>query len=213
MKKLFCVLALALSVFSVNAVGFKFGIKLGAIMSKIENTNGAAAETDASRCAFPFIGEAVPSFTGGVAAKIDIYKGFGVDPEVAFQQVSGKMYRIAVAELSEALVDKYKVFTISVPVMFRYRFDLPVVSPMVFTGPVFGLRLQSGYSYALSPTSVQTDWRVGAGVMVMKNTEVTVSYNYGLTNFSDYKDGYVHSYTHELHNRATYWMMTLGYYF
>lgn len=213
MKKLFLLIAVVLSCFSANAVGLKFGIKLGAVLSKVENTNGMADGTDLGQCAYPFTGKSVVSFTGGLAAKIDVYKGFGIDPEIMFQQISGEIYRRAVTEKIGNDVNKYKVSTISIPVMLRYRFDLPVVAPMVFTGPVFGLRLQSGYSFALSPATVQTDWRVGVGVMIMKNTEVAVSYNYGLNNFTDYKDEYVNAITHELHNRATYWTLTLGYYF
>ena len=213
MRKLFLVLVLAFSALSVNAVGLKFGIKLGAVVSTVENTNGTADGTDLTQCAYPFTGEPVVTFTGGLAAKIDIYKGFGIDPELMFQQISGEIYRRSVTEISGNDINKYKVTTISIPIMFRYRLDLPVVSPMVFMGPVFGLRLQSGYSYALSPTTVQTDWRVGVGAMILKNTEVAVSYNYGLNNFTDYKDEYVNAITHELHNRATYWAVTLGYYF
>ena len=46
MKKLFLVLVLAFSALSVNAVGLKFGIKLGAVVSTVENTNGTADGTD-----------------------------------------------------------------------------------------------------------------------------------------------------------------------
>lgn len=54
MKKLFLVLALAFFALSANAVGFKFGVKLGAVVSTVENTNGTADGTDLTQCAYPF---------------------------------------------------------------------------------------------------------------------------------------------------------------
>lgn len=208
MKKLIITLALILITLSADAVGFKFGIKLGATFSKVENSNGLSDGTINSKRELPFLDKNVTGFTGGVAAKIDIIKGFGIDPEVMFQQISGKMEMRAVAD--DDNTGKYRVSTLSIPLMLRYRLDLPVISPMVFTGPVFGFRLQSGYSYALSPTSVQTDWRIGLGAMIKGKTEIAFSYNHGLNNFTKYKDGYRHI---ELENKATYWTVTLGYFF
>lgn len=46
MKKLFLLITVVLSCFSANAVGLKFGIKLGAVLSKVENTNGMADGAD-----------------------------------------------------------------------------------------------------------------------------------------------------------------------
>lgn len=207
-KKLIITLALLLATVSSNAVDFRFGIKLGATFSKIENSNGLSDGTAVSKRELPFLDKTVTGFTGGVAAKIDIIKGFGIDLEVMFQQISGKMEMQAVA--NDDNTGKYRVSTLSIPLMLRYRLDLPVISPMVFTGPVFGFRLQSGYSYALSPSSVQTDWRVGLGAMIKHKTEIAFSYNHGLNNFTKYKKGYRNI---ELENKASYWTVTLGYFF
>lgn len=211
MKNVLIVLALMFSALSVNAVGFKFGIKLGALVSSVDNTNGSVDGTDVSIRTYPFIDEPVVSFTGGVAAKIDLYKGFGIDPEIMFQQIVGK-YNSYATTLDSHLEFKCKVFTLAVPVMLRYRLDLPVVSPMIFTGPVVGFRLQSTKYFSFDPSLVSVDWRVGIGAMIRENIEVSANYNYGLRNFAQYYEDYNLG-NFDLKNRATYWTVALGYYF
>ena len=55
MKNVLIVLALMFSALSVNAVGFKFGIKLGALVSSVENTNGVSDGTNLSSLKNMFI--------------------------------------------------------------------------------------------------------------------------------------------------------------
>ena len=211
MKNILAVLILMLSALSVNAVGFKFGIKLGALVSRVENTNGVSDGTYFSNLDYPFVGESGVSFTGGVATKIDLYKGFGIDPEIMFQQIVGKYVRSGEEDenLSQAACNAY---TLSIPVMLRYRFDLPVVAPMIFTGPVMGFRLQSTKYFSFTPSLFSVDWRVGIGAMIRENIEVSASYNYGLRNFAKYYEDYNYRKI-DLKNRATYWTVALGYYF
>lgn len=211
MKNILVVLALMFSALSVNAVGFKFGIKLGALVSTVDNTNGVSDGTDMSIMNYPFISDPAVSFTGGVATKIDIYKGFGIDPEIMFQQYIGTYDRFATTGDSH-ITTTCNVYTLGIPVMLRYRFDLPVVSPMVFTGPVVGFRLQSTKYFSLTPSLVHVDWRVGVGAMIRENIEVSASYNYGLRNFAKYYEEYNYR-NIDLKNRATCWTVALGYYF
>ena len=211
MKNVLIVLALMFSALSVNAVGFKFGIKLGALVSSVENTNGVSDGTNLSNLNYPFIDDWSVTFTGGASAKIDIYKGFGIDPEIMFQQFVGKYVRPEEANESRSKA-KCNVYTLGIPVMLRYRYDLPVVSPMIFTGPVVGFCLQSTKYFTFTPSLVSVDWRVGVGAMIHENIEVSVSYNYGLRNFAKYYEEYNYRNT-DLKNRATYWIVALGYYF
>lgn len=213
MKKILLTVVLSMGMLAANAADFKFGIKLGATISSVENRGDitGSSESETFRKA-PFLDGNVAGFTGGVAAKIDLWKGFGIDPELMFQQISGK-FNLKTIHYEDGVEDvKYKVYTLAVPVMLRYRLDLPGrFAPMVFTGPVVSFKIQSGYSYAMSPASVQCDWRAGVGMMLNKKTEIAASYNIGLGNFTKYAEenaGYP-----DISNRASYWTVTLGYFF
>lgn len=215
MKRLLFVMMLFGGLLTTQAVDFRFGIKLGASFSEIENRGDVTPSSPTADVNYktPFVEDCVAGFTGGLAAKIDLWKGFGVDPEVMFHQVSGKLDMNTIHYEDSRGTVKYKVSTIGIPIMLRWRFDFPGrIAPEVFTGPVIGIKVQSGYSYALKASSVQCDWRVGVGLVHNKKTEIAAAYNVGLGNVAKYNEGQFGT-RPEISNRASSWTVTLGYFF
>ena len=211
MKRIFVTFCAAIVTFAAVSADLNFGIKLGASVSSVKNQDVEGpvdvSEFDSRR---PFLDDYVVNFVGGVAAKIDLWKGFGIDPEVLFQQVSGKIDFRSVSSHKEFSKANYRSFNIAIPVLLRYRLDLPGrFAPFVGTGPVVSFRLQNSYSYAIDPALVQFDWRVAAGVMINKKTEIALSYNIGLGNYAKYAKDVMP----DISNRVSYLGLTVGYLF
>ncbi len=217
MKKLLLLsLVLLCAAFVAYPVDFKFGVKVGATISSVSNKE--AINPNNYLFAEPFLDANSVTFTGGLISQIDLWKGFGVDPELMFQAVSSKfnhnaiVERLAYEELSKIDEKKYSTYNFALPVMLRYKFDFGngLFSPKIFTGPVISFRLQNSYTVSMRSPVVQFDWRAGIGFILNKKFEVSGSYNVGLTNFAEYFSMVTRP---EIRNRAYYWAVGLGYYF
>lgn len=215
MKKLLFLLMLCLPLASYS-FDFRFGIKMGAIISSVSNDD--AVNPNNFNFPEPFLDNNSATFTAGLISQLDLWKGFGVDPELMFQTVSAKFNHHAIEEglpyedLFTVEEAKYNTYNLSLPVMLRYRFDIGngFFAPKIFTGPVISLRMQNSNTATMKSPLMQFDWRAGIGMILNRKFELSASYNIGLNDYAQYKNTIDKP---EIHNKVSYWTVALGYYF
>lgn len=214
MKKLLFLLMLCLPLASYS-FDFRFGIKMGAIISSVSNDD--AVNPNNFNFPEPFLDNNSATFTAGLISQLDLWKGFGVDPELMFQTVSAKFNHHAIEEglpyedLFTVEEAKYNTYNLSLPVMLRYRFDIGngFFAPKIFTGPVISLRMQNSNTATMKSPLMQFDWRAGIGMILNRKFELSASYNIGLNDYAQYKNTIDKP---EIHNKVSYWTVALGYY-
>ena len=152
---------------------FKFGIKAGAAINNLkfssteELVNSFAKENRAG-----FVGGVMIDFTVPVI-------GVGLDASV--------LYVHRETSIDDKDVPNPKRDYIDIPINFKYKLSLPVISavlkPFVTTGPSFAfLASKKEISDAWENKSVDVAWNFGFGVEVLSHVQVAASYGVGLTN-------------------------------
>lgn len=106
---------------------------------------------------------------------------------------------------------------LEIPINIKYKFSLPVVgsflSPYVFTGPSFGIRLdKKAVKAAVESRSCQVAWNVGLGLELVKHVQVGASYGFGINNIVKAVPGAGINPTDEK-VRNNYWSVTAAYLF
>ena len=75
---------------------------------------------------------------------------------------------------------------IDIPLHLKYKFWLrstySLFAPMIYTGPVFSLRLDHDGSYPMTSKKFQPGWDVGIGFDIINFIQITGGYRFGLGN-------------------------------
>ena len=181
---------------------FKFGVKAGAAINNLkfssteELVNSFAKENRAG-----FVGGVMIDFTVPVI-------GVGLDASV--------LYVHRETSIDDKDVPNPKRDYIDIPINFKYKLSLPVISavlkPFVTTGPSFAfLASKKEISDAWENKSVDVAWNFGFGVEVLSHVQVAASYGVGLTNTLKWIGATQNNAKIDGKNR--YWTVTAAYLF
>lgn len=175
MKRVFMSLA-AILVFAmaVQAQGFKLGVKLGTNLNKIEGQS--------------FKESFDLSYHAGGFAEIDFNKKFGIQPEVLWNQTSGRrsdfntLYPTATNPNG---AEKFKLDYLSIPILLRYNVGNILT---LHLGPQFGILLRDDRTLLQSGESAfkSGDFSmVGGAQLNFSVLRIYGRYNVGLQNIND----------------------------
>lgn len=176
MKRVFAILTafVALTTTSFAQGGFRLGVKVGANMNKIEG--------QAFKDGFDL------SYHAGGFAEIDFNKKWGIQPEVLWNQTSGRRSNFNTLYASVANpggAEKFKLNYLSIPVLLRYNVGR-ILS--LNAGPQFSILLsddktllQNGQSAFKSGDFAM----VGGAQLNFDFLRVYGRYNIGLQNIND----------------------------
>lgn len=123
-------------------------------------------------------------YCGGLLIDLNIpVVGLGVEASV--------MYTHRDNRLSDGNV-VFKRNYIDIPVMARYRLDIPkvkhVFAPMVFTGPTFAVMFSDDAPKEYKSRKTYVSWDVGAGADLFNHLRITASYGLGISRAMSYID-------------------------
>ena len=123
-------------------------------------------------------------YCGGLLVDLNIpVVGLGVEASV--------MYTHRDNRLSDGNV-VFKRNYIDIPVMARYRLDIPkvkhVFAPMVVTGPTFAVMFSDDAPKEYKSRKTYVSWDVGAGADLFNHLRITASYGLGISRAMSYID-------------------------
>jgi hypothetical protein len=173
MKKMF-LSALAVFVLTVvsMAQGFHFGAKAGANLGKIKGTD--------------FTDEFKLGYHVGAFASIDFSKGFGIQPELLWNQTNTTVTDEPLSGLKPG--SDIKLNYLSVPVLLRFN---PSKMLTINVGPEFGILTNNHKTVAGNAVNAFKggDFSMAAGLQVNLGAfNVYGRYNIGLSNVNDITD-------------------------
>lgn len=195
-KKILLVALIAiLGVGAANAQ-FRFGVKAGVNLNKIDFNEFANNLESDNSC----------GFTGGVMAEFQVpIIGLCFDASLMYTRMN-----------SSAESDEVGKNFLEIPVNLKYKFTLPVVNnlvaPYLFTGPSFAIKLDKNSIDYLKTKTCQVAWNVGLGVELVKHLQVGASYGFGLNNVVDLT-GVGNIQTVDIKSKNNYWTITAAYLF
>ena len=183
MKKL----ALILSVFLLSAVSMKaqsgFGIRAGMNFNSMSDLEFKDFKRNVDR---------KTGFHAGILYKLDLPKGFGIQPELLYVQKGGTISEVQTessATNSTAASGTIKTHTLQLPVNLQWGFDLILFRPFLMASPYLS------YQIANESTIDGMKWDteklgygigVGAGLDIWK-FQVSGKYNWDLGKASEFQ--------------------------
>lgn len=206
-KLLLVVLVAVLGVGAANAQ-FRFGIKAGVNLNKIDFKDLENNLDGSNGC----------GFTGGVMAEFQVpvigicldaslmYTRMNSDSELSMNDSDG------LGESEDFVAKNF----LEIPINLKYKFTLPVVdkiiSPYLFTGPSFAIRLDKNSFDYIKTKTCQVAWNVGVGVELVKHLQIGASYGFGINNIIDKFDiGGIQ--VDDVKVKNNYWTITAAYLF
>jgi hypothetical protein len=176
MKKQILVVAfLAMATATVQAQGFRAGIKAGANMTQVTGKS--------------FKEEFDLGYQAGIFTEIDFNKKWGIQPEVLWSQSATKrstgFNTIYNNILNPAADQNIKLNYLSIPVLVRYNVG-KLVSLNV--GPQFGILIDQDKNFLQNGEKAfkEGDFSMLAGLQLnLKTLRIYGRYNIGLTNLND----------------------------
>ena len=205
MKKIILVLLVAMVSVGVANAQFRFGVKAGLNVNSL-NTNFSELKDNAA------------GFTGGVMTEFEVpLIGLCFDLSLMYSRLNSQP-SVLVDEKGETQIltaDQTKNF-LQIPLNLKYKFKLPVVgsflSPYLFTGPAFALKLGKNTLSDFKTKTCQVAWNVGLGIELVKHLQIGASYGFGINNIVDKVAGNYINAT-DLNIKNNYWTVTAAYLF
>lgn len=194
MKKLFLALAFVLAIAIPASAQFRFGLKAGATINKLSFDKDVLNSDNRT------------GFTGGVMMEFTApLIGVGMDASILYANRSIDF----VDENGES--DHKTRSYIDIPLNFKYKLGLPVVSkiitPFVTTGPDFSfLCSKKNVDNAFKNKSFDFAWNFGLGVELLRHLQIAANYGLGITNSVSGNDA-----MYDSKNRT--WTITAAYLF
>lgn len=194
MKKLFLALAFVLAIAIPASAQFRFGLKAGATINKLSFDKDVLDSDNRT------------GFTGGVMMEFTApLIGVGMDASILYANRSIDF----VDENGES--DHKTRSYIDIPLNFKYKLGLPVVSkiitPFVTTGPDFSfLCSKKNVDNAFKNKSFDFAWNFGLGVELLRHLQIAANYGLGITNSVSGNDA-----MYDSKNRT--WTITAAYLF
>ena len=185
------------------AADFRFGIKAGLNVNKINTENWQSTFSAGNRC----------GFTGGVMAEFTVpIIGIGADLSLMYTHMSGELEDNA---NSTGSVSKNYI---EIPLNLKYKLTLPIISkyikPMIYTGPNFAFKLDNGIFNNFKTKTTQLGWNLGVGLELVKHLQICGGYTFGINNVAKYV-GAVNNNLNltDVKIKNNYWTITAAYLF
>ena len=208
MKKLILVAMLAmLGVGAANAQ-FRFGVKAGLNLNKLDFKNlENSLDPDSGL-----------GYTAGVVADFHIpVIGLGFDASLMYTRMNSGG-EISTVDASGKVVEE-QVFAknfIELPINVKYKFSLPVVgsflAPYIYTGPSFAFKLDKNTLEYVKSKTCQIAWNVGLGIELFNHLQVGASYGFGINNIVE-KTNFGGINAEVLKVKNNYWTISAAYLF
>lgn len=204
-KKISVLLLIALMSVGVANAQFRFGVKAGLNVNSL-NTNLTELKDNAA------------GFTGGIMTEFEVpIIGLCFDLSLMYSRLNSQP-SVVVSENGQNEVlqaDQTKNF-LQIPLNLKYKFKLPIVgsflSPYLFTGPDFAIKLGKNTLSDFKTKTCQVAWNVGLGLELVKHLQIGASYGFGINNIVDKVAGnYIHA--TDLNIKNNYWTITAAYLF
>lgn len=202
-KILIAIAIIVISAGSANAK-FRFGIKAGMNVDKMHFSK-SLLDAD-NRC----------GFTGGVMTEFQVpLIGIGVDLSLMYSSLNSTFDITTVGADGTQDAKEYNTgkHFLEIPLNLKYKISLPVVgniiSPYIFTGPAFAIKLDKNTMEAFKTKTCQVVWNVGLGLELVKHVQVGASYGFGINNIVD---KWLNT-TDDVKIKNNYWTITAAYLF
>jgi hypothetical protein len=176
-KKFLLTMLIALLGIGACNAQFRFGIKAGLNLNKI----------DFKDVANTFDGSNGTGYTAGVMTEFTIpVIGLGLDASLMYTRMNSAPEININGHAVEGDGEVFGKNYLEIPVNLKYKFSLPVVgnivSPYLFTGPSFAIKLDKNISEYIKAKTCQVAWNVGLGVELFSHLQVGASYGFGINN-------------------------------
>ncbi|MDE5868942.1 MAG: PorT family protein, partial [Muribaculaceae bacterium] len=187
MKKLKITIVMALvAIFGcmqANAGGFRFGVKAGLNVDKVNFSKDHWNDTfnEDNRC----------GWTAGVTSEFTVpVIGIGMDLSLMYTRMNSEVPYID--ETGAVGVDKAAKNFIEIPLNLKYKLSLPainkIVIPYVYTGPTLALKVGGKKDGYLQTKTAQWGWNLGLGVELIKHLQIGAGYTFGINNIVKFAD-------------------------
>lgn len=174
MKKFLLIMIVALLGVGACNAQFKFGVKAGLNLNKIDFKT-IENNWDASNGL---------GYTVGLMTEFQVpVIGLCFDASLMYTRMNSETEATQIIETDKTLVGKN---FLEIPINIKYKFTLPVVSniisPYIFTGPSFAIKLDKNSLEYLKAKTCQVAWNVGLGIELIKHLQIGASYGFGMNN-------------------------------
>lgn len=204
MKKFLLVVVVALLGVGACNAQFKFGVKAGLNLNKIDfkqfenNWNGTNGL----------------GYTVGLMTEFQVpIIGLCFDASLMYTRMNSESQLAHAVDAEKTVVGKN---FLEIPVNIKYKLPLPVVgniiSPYIFTGPSFAIKLDKNTIDYFKAKTCQVAWNVGLGVELFKHLQVGASYGFGLNNVISKYD-VLGINTESIKAKNNYWTISAAYLF
>lgn len=200
-KKIILTLIVALCGMGVANAQFRFGVKAGLNMNSLHLNNLEDNFNKDNHC----------GYTLGVMTEFQVpIIGLAFDLSAMYTRMNSDLD----AKAPEDENVSYNKNFLEIPLNLKYKIGLPlvgsIITPYVFTGPSFAIKLDKNSLDAIKTKTCQVAWNVGLGVELVKHLQISGSYGFGMNNVAKFT-GLVNTETVKVKNN--YWTVTAAWLF
>ena len=172
-KKIILTLIVALCGMGVANAQFRFGVKAGLNMNSLHLNSLENNFNKDNHC----------GYTLGVMTEFQVpIIGLAFDLSAMYTRMNSDLDAKAPEEENVS----YNKNFLEIPLNLKYKIGLPIVgsiiTPYVFTGPSFAIKLDKNSIDAIKTKTCQVAWNVGLGVELIKHLQISGSYGFGMNN-------------------------------
>lgn len=200
-KKIILTLIVALCGMGVANAQFRFGVKAGLNMNSLHLNNLEDNFNKDNHC----------GYTLGVMTEFQVpIIGLAFDLSAMYTRMNSDLD----AKVPNEENVSYNKNFLEIPLNLKYKIGLPlvgsIITPYVFTGPSFAIKLDKNSLDAIKTKTCQVAWNVGLGVELVKHLQISGSYGFGMNNVAKFT-GLVNTETVKVKNN--YWTVTAAWLF
>ena len=153
---------------------FRFGVKAGLNLNSLHLKDVKSNFKKDNGC----------GYTAGVMGELQVpVIGLGFDLSLMYTRMNSDFTpNLTTGETVEESICKN---FLEIPLNVKYKIGLPVVgrivTPYIYTGPSFAVRLDKNAIKNITQQKCQTAWNVGLGVELFRHLQVQGSYGFGMS--------------------------------
>lgn len=201
-KKIILTLIVALCGMGVANAQFRFGVKAGLNMNSLHLNNLEDNFNKDNHC----------GYTLGVMTEFQVpIIGLAFDLSAMYTRMNSDLD----AKVPNEENVSYNKNFLEIPLNLKYKIGLPlvgsIITPYVFTGPSFAIKLDKNSLDAIKTKTCQVAWNVGLGVELVKHLQISGSYGFGMNNIAK-MTGVVNT-TNDVKVKNNYWTVTAAWLF
>lgn len=172
-RKMLLVALVALFSFGYASADFRFGVKAGLNVNKLDISNPVVSLQNTNNHT---------GWQAGVMAEFTIpIINLGADVAVMYARQN-------ISQASETLLYSNKDF-IDLPINLKWKIGLPVVgkiiSPIIYTGPDFLFALNKETLKDVKSNTCEVGWNLGIGLELLRHLQITGGYCFGISNIAE----------------------------